>query len=103
MRCIERLQLLLCQCQRERNGILLHVRCGTGFGNCNDMTAADGPAQRNSRRRAAVGCANTCQRRITSEAGAGAAEWRIGHHRHAVLLAPWQQFMFNAAVVEVSK
>jgi len=38
---------------------------------------------------------------IPQHVGAGAAEWRIGHHRHAVPLSPWQQFMFNAAVVEV--
>ena len=48
-------------------------------------------------------CANTCKRGITQQAGAGAAERRIGHHRHAVLLAPWQQVMLNAAVAEVVK
>ena len=29
-----------------------------------------------------------------------AAEWRVCHHRHVVLLAPWQKVMLNAAVVE---
>src|SRR6516162_1993398 len=77
------------------------MRYGTGFGNCNDVTAADGPGQRNSGCRATVCCANTCNREITQQAGGGAAEWRIGHHRHAVLLAPRQQVMFNAAVADV--
>ena len=36
-----------------------------------------------------------------SKLGAGAAERRIGHHRHAVLLAPWQQVTFNAAVADI--
>ena len=29
------------------------------------------------------------------------SERRIGHQRHVVLLAPWQQVMFDAAVAEV--
>src|SRR5271157_867543 len=77
------------------------MRHGTGFGNCNDVAAADGPGQRNSGRRAAVCCANTWKRGITQQAGTGAAERRIGHHWHPVLLAPWQQVMFNAAVADV--
>src|SRR5215475_13059630 len=79
------------------------MRYGTGFGNCNDVTAADSPGQRNGGCRATVCRANTCKRGITQQAGAGAAERRIGHHRHAVLLTPWKQVMFNAAVVEVVK
>src|SRR5215813_10733711 len=77
------------------------MRYGTGFRNCNDVTAADGPGQRNSGCRATVCCANTCKRGITQQAGGGAAQWRIGHHRHAVLLAPWQQVMFNDAVADI--
>src|SRR5262249_19239291 len=77
------------------------MRDRTRFGNCNDVTAADGPGQRNSGCRATVWCANTSKRGITQQAGGGAAQWRIGHHRHAVLLAPWQQVMFNAAVADI--
>ena len=29
-----------------------------------------------------------------------ATEWRVRHHRHVVLLAPWQKVMLNASVVE---
>src|SRR5215470_11029286 len=101
MRSIQCLKLLRCQCQCQRDGVLLYMRYGTGFRNCNDVTAADGPGQRNSGCRATVCCANTCKRGITQQAGGGAAEWRIGHHRHAVLLAPWQQVIFNAAVADV--
>src|SRR5262249_5216882 len=79
------------------------MRYGTGFGDCNDVTAADGPGQRDSRCRATVCCTNTCKRGITQQAGAETAERRVGHHRHAVLLAPWKQILFNAAVLEVVK
>src|SRR5437764_6182120 len=46
---------------------------------------------------------NACKRGIAQQAGAGAAERRIGHHRHAVPLAPWQQVMLDIAVREVVK
>jgi hypothetical protein len=101
MRSIQCLKLLRCQCQGQSDGVLLYMRYGTRFGNCNGVTAADGPGQRNSGCRATVCCTNTCKHRIAQQAGAGAAEWRIGHHRHAVLLAPRQQVMFNAAVADV--
>src|SRR5262249_39374294 len=71
-----------------------------GFGNCNDVAAADGPSQRNSGRRAAVRQADTCKCGITQQAGARTAQWRISHHRHAVLLAPWQHVALYAAVAE---
>src|SRR6516225_12017268 len=77
------------------------MRHRTRFGNCNDVTASDSPGQRNSSRRATACCANTGKRGITQQTGAGAAERRIGHHRHAMLLAPWQQVIFNAAVADV--
>jgi hypothetical protein len=103
MRCIQCLKLLRCQCQCQRDSVLLYVRYGTRFGNCNDVTAADGPGERNSGCRAIVCCANTCKRGITQQIGARATEWRIGHHRHAVPLAPRQQAMFDAAVPDVVK
>src|SRR6266550_5092557 len=79
------------------------MRRRTGFGNCNDVTATDCPGQRDSGCRATVRCANTCKRGITQEVSAGAAERRIGHHGHAVLLAPWQQVLLNATVADVVK
>src|SRR5262249_14807853 len=88
MRSIQCLKLLRCQCYCQRDGVLLYMRDRTRFGNCNDVTAADGPGERNSGCRAVVFCANTCKRGITQQPGAGAAERRIGHHRHTVLLAP---------------
>src|SRR5262249_28796449 len=108
MRSIQCLKLLRCQCQRDC--VLLYMRYGTRFGNCNDVTAADGPGERNSGCRAIVccantckRCANTCKRGITQQIGAGATEWRIGHHRHTVPLAPRQQSTFDAAVPDVVK
>src|SRR5207248_4954350 len=76
------------------------MRHRTGFGNCNDVAVANGPGQRNSGCRATVCCADTYKRGITQQAGTGAAERRISHHRHAVLLAPWQQLTLYGAVAE---
>src|ERR1700680_2615279 len=73
----------------------------TGFGNCDDMTRADRPGQRDRSCRAIMGSADTGKRRIAQQAGAGAAERRIGHHRHAVRLAPWQQVTLDRTVAEV--
>src|SRR5205823_1986579 len=84
----------------ERDSVLLYMRHRTGFGNCNDVAVADGPGQRNSGCRAAVCCADTYKRGITQHAGTGSAERRISHHRHAVLLALWQQVTLYAAVAE---
>src|SRR5882724_12391474 len=76
------------------------MRDRTGLGNCNYVAVADGPGQRNSGCRATVCCADACKRRITQQAGAGPPERRIGHHRHGVLLTPWQQVTLYAAVAE---
>src|SRR4029453_16302412 len=70
----------------------------TGFGNCNDITVTDGPGQSDRGCRAALLRGDTCKRRITQQLGAGAAERRISHHRHAVPLAPREQVTFNAPV-----
>ena len=45
--------------------------------------------------------ANACKNGIAQQAAVGTAERRIGHQRHVMLLAPWQQVMFNAAVAEI--
>src|SRR6516165_7019575 len=101
IRCIQCLKLLRRERQGKRDGVLFYMRCQTGFGNCNDATASDSPGQRYSSRRATACCANLCQCRIAQQAGTGTTERRIGHHRHAMLLAPWQQVIFNAAVADV--
>src|SRR6516164_4688837 len=101
IRCIQCLKLLRRERQGKRDRVLFYMRGQTGFGNCHDVTASDSPSQRNSSRRAAACCPNTGKRGITQQTGAGAAERRIGHHRHAMLLAPWQQVIFNAAVADV--
>src|ERR1035441_7591958 len=77
----------------------MHRRAG--FWNCDNGTAADGPGQRDRGRRATVCCADTCKRGVTQQAVA--AERSIGHHRHAALLAPWQQIILNSAAVDVVK
>src|SRR5215831_1796 len=97
------MKFIRCQCKRERYGVLPYMLGRAGFGNCNDLTIADGPGQRDSGCRATMGGADTCKRGVAQQASAGAAERRVGHHRHAVLLAPWQQITLDAAIVEVIK
>src|SRR4029453_9641298 len=41
---------------------------------------------------------NPCKCGITQQFGAGAAEGRVSHHRHAVPFAPWKQVTLNAPV-----
>ena len=48
-----------------------------------------------------MGLTNPRQRRITHKAAVGAAEWRIGHHRHGMPLAPGQQATLNATIPDV--
>ena len=76
---------------------------GAGFGNCNDLAAADRPGQRYGGRRAASCGGNLGKRGVTQQAGAGAAERRIGHYRYAVPRAPGQQLGLDAAIAEVVK
>src|ERR1019366_3539032 len=75
------------------------MRGRAGFWNCDNVTAADGPGQRDRGRRATVCRTDTCKRRVMRQAGT--AEGSIGHHRHAALLAPWQQIILNAAAADV--
>src|SRR5262245_62793162 len=100
MRRFKRLNVFRRQCERQRDGIFLHVRSGTGFRNRNDVTVADSPGQSHGRRRAAMRRTDTSQSRITQQVGARSAERRIGHNRHAVLLTPWQHAALNAAVAD---
>src|SRR5262245_13148228 len=83
-----------------RDSVLLYMGHRTGLGNCKDVAATNAPSQRNGGWRTTVRFANTCNRGITQQTGTGAAQGRIGHHRHAMPLTPWQQATFNAAVAE---
>src|SRR5256886_12190127 len=76
------------------------MRHRTGLGNCKDVAAANAPSQRNGGCRTTVPFANTCKRGITQQTGSGAAQRRIGHHRPAMSVTPWQQATFNAPVAE---
>src|SRR5690348_10657620 len=69
----------------------------TGFGNCNDIAAADRPGERHGGRRAIMCCAETGKYGITRHAGTSAAGRRIGHNRYTVLLAPGQQVALDVA------
>jgi hypothetical protein len=47
MNCIQCLKFLWCQCQCQRDGVLLYMRHRTGLGNRKDIAAANAPSQRN--------------------------------------------------------
>src|SRR5690242_9434938 len=98
VRRIYRSKLLWRQGQGERDGVLLDVRGRSGFRNCNNLAASDGPGQRNGSDRAPVSRSDTRKRFIAQQFGSRAAERRIGHHRYALLLAPRQQVPLDAAV-----
>jgi len=74
MRCIQCMNFIGCECQRERDGVLFYVLHRAGFGNCYDIAIADCPGQRDSGRRAMMCSANTLKCWITQQASAGAAE-----------------------------
>src|ERR1700739_4043287 len=71
-----------------------------GFGNRDDVAAADDPGQGNRGGRALVRGADLCQRAVTYHEVVATAERGIRHHRHIVLLAPWQQITLDVTVVE---
>src|SRR3974377_884766 len=71
-----------------------------GFRNRNNVATANGPGECNGGRRAAVCGANLRERVVTYQEVIGAAQRRIRHHRHTVLLAPGQKVTLNAAVNE---
>ena len=80
---IQCLKLLGRERKRQRDGVLPYVRRRARFRNCDHVAAPDRPRQRNGGCRATACFANTCESGITQQAGIGAAQWRIGHHRHA--------------------
>src|SRR5215831_149554 len=100
MRCIQSLNLLRRQRERERDSVFLHMGHRAGFGDSNDIPATNRPGQRDRGWRATVDGANTCERGIMQQFGALTAQRRIRHDRHALPLAPWQQVTLNASIVE---
>src|SRR5262249_19737987 len=77
------------------------MRCRTRFGNCDDVTAADCPGQGDGGCRATARYAYARKRGITQQACARAAKRRVSHHRHVLLLAPWQQVTLNVALADI--
>src|SRR5215472_5348795 len=76
------------------------MRHRTRFRNSNNITAPDDPGECHRRRRAAMCSTDPRQGWIAHQATL--AQRRIGHHRHAVPFAPWQQVVFNSATAEVA-
>ena len=45
-------------------------------------------------------CTNTREHGVMQQRAVRSPEWGVGHYWYCVLLAPWQQIMFNGAVSE---
>ena len=76
----------------------MHRRAG--FGNCDNVAAADGPSQRDRSRRAAVSGTDLRERVIGYQATILATERRIRHDWQIVLRAPSQKVTLNTSIVE---
>src|SRR5947207_4125207 len=99
-RCIQSLKVSRREGYRKRQSVFLDVRWRAGFGNCDNVPAANQPGQRNRGGRAIMHSGDLRQRAVTYQEVIVAAERRIRHHRHIVLLAPRQNGRFNVTVVE---
>src|SRR6266576_1632715 len=73
-----------------------------GFGNCDNIPAANDKGQRNRGCRATMHSAELHHRALTQQSVGvfDAAERRSRHHRHIVLRAPWQNVTLKVAVTE---
>src|SRR5271168_4478705 len=76
------------------------MRHVAGFWNRNDLAVPNGPGQGNGGGRTSMCCADTRERRITQQRAARSPEWGVGHYWYCVLRTPWQQVMFDGAVIE---
>ena len=50
-----------------------------------------------------MGCTNTREHGVMQQRAIRSPERGVGHYWYCVLLAPWQQIMFNGAVSESCK
>src|SRR5579862_4730169 len=97
---IQSLQILGRERHGKRCGIFLDVLRRARLRNCDDVTSADDPGQRDRGGGAAMRRAKLSQRMVTHHEIMVSAQRGIRHHRHVVLLAPWQELMLDATVVE---
>src|SRR5580704_14221621 len=61
---IECLKFLRRECERKRHRVLLNVCWRAGFGNCDNVAAADSPGQRDRGRRASMGDTDLRERAV---------------------------------------
>ena len=99
-RCIQSLKVSRREGYRKRHSVFLDVRWRAGFGNCDNAPAANDPGQRNRGGRAIMHGGDLHQRAVAYHEVMVAAERRVRHHRHIVLLAPRQNRRLNVTVVE---
>src|SRR5436853_1827338 len=99
-RCIQSLKVSRREGYRKRHGVFPDVRWRARFGNCDNVPAANHPGQRNRGGRAIMDSGDLRQRAVTYQEVMVAAERRIRHHRHIVLLAPQQNGRLNVTVVK---
>src|SRR6202158_435298 len=78
------------------------MRWRAGFGNCDNVSAANDPGHPSRGCRATMHSADLRQRAVTQQSVGvfDAAERRSRHHRHIVLRAPWQNVTLNGTVTE---
>lgn len=92
-------KIVCVQLQRAGSGIGTHMRRRSGFGNGDDIAAADGPRKRHRSGRNATTLADGVQDRMIQQRAA--AKRRIRHHGYLVRGAPGQQVEFDAAAASV--
>ena len=98
--CIQSLKVPRREGYRKRHSVLLNVRWRAGFGNRDNVPAANYPGQRDRGSRATMESADLRQRAIAYHEVMVTAERRVRHDRQVVLLAPRQNIALNATVVE---
>jgi len=74
------------KCQRDRGGVLLYMRHGTGLGNCDDVTAADW----HGTTAAEQPCAVPTRASVESRRQSGAGRPSDRRSLHVVPRAPWR-------------
>jgi hypothetical protein len=97
---IEYLKFLRCERERKRHSVLLNVCWRAGFGNCDNVTAAGSPGQRDRGRRATARGTDLRERAVGYQPAILATEWRIRHDWHIMLRAPSQKVTLYSSVVE---
>jgi hypothetical protein len=80
----------------DRTCVVVDVRFVARFGNGDDPGLAQHPCERDLRRRRVVSLRDFLERRVVQQTPT-VADRCVGHGRHFILLAPWQEIKFDSA------